>query len=98
MLLVFVPEAGALAAGDPEKGKDVALKWCARCHVIGDYNVYGGIDSTPWFRTFARKPETYPPERIRTFSERPPHPPLKIDVSDREMADLIAFIATLKDK
>ncbi len=94
MLIVFA--ADARAAGDAVAGRKVAIENCSRCHVIGDYNPQGGIDSTPWFTTFARRPAVYPPERIRTFSERPPHPPREIKISEREMEDLIAFIASLR--
>lgn len=90
--------AAAEAGGDPVKGRTAAEKWCSRCHVIGLNDPLGGIDMTPWFLTMARKPATYPPRRIRTFGERPPHPPQKIDITDAEMADLIAYIPTLTAK
>ncbi|MFQ5958684.1 MAG: c-type cytochrome [Alphaproteobacteria bacterium] len=91
-MLVFAAEA----AGDAGAGKAVAQKWCGKCHVVSLDDPYAGIDSTPSFLTFARKPGTYPPGRIRSFSERPPHPQFEFKVSDREMADLIAYIGTLK--
>ncbi len=86
------------AGGDPEVGKKVAVEVCARCHVVSDEDLYTGIDSTPKFQTFAAKPETYPPRRIRTFDERPPHPPQELDVSDDELEDLIAYIRTLREE
>ena len=64
--------------------------------MVGDYKLQGGIDSTPWFTTFARRPAVYPAERIRTFSERPPHPARKINNSEREMDDLVVFIESLR--
>ncbi len=97
-LLVVAAEAagGADAAGSADVGRGVADKWCARCHVVGPQNPYGSIEMTPSFFIFARKPGTYPPARIRSFSERPPHPQFEFKVSEREMDDLIAYIATLK--
>ncbi len=49
--------AGAAVAGvivsaaparvDREAGRKMSLEHCARCHVIGDFNPFGGIGSTP---------------------------------------------------
>ncbi len=35
----------ALADGNTVKGREVSIKFCARCHVIGDYDRYGGIEN-----------------------------------------------------
>jgi len=86
----------AVAGGDPARGKTVALRLCGRCHVVAEENRLAGIESTPWFKTMARRPEVYPPERFRTFAERPPHPPQKIDITKREMEDLIAYVESLR--
>lgn len=56
----------------------------------------GGIDSTPSLIIFARDPDIYPPERIRTFREHPPHPPQNVEITKREMVDLIAYVESLK--
>jgi mono/diheme cytochrome c family protein len=45
----------AHAGGDVERGKALAVENCARCHVIGDHNPSGGINSTPSFWIFARQ-------------------------------------------
>lgn len=87
-----------MAGGDPARGKAVALKLCGRCHVVAEENRLAGIESTPWFKTMAAKPAIYPPERFRTFSERPPHPPQKIKISKAEMEDLIAYVQSLAKK
>lgn len=85
----------AQAGEDPAKRREAALKWCLRCHEVGDYEPYGGIDSTPWFPTFTAQPGIYPPARIRTFNERPPHPPQDIRISASEMDDPIACVESL---
>jgi len=86
----------ARAASPAARGKAVALKLCGRCHVVAEENRLSGIESTPWFKTMAHRPEVYPPERFRTFAERPPHPPQKIKITKREMDDLIAYIESLR--
>ena len=63
--------------------------------MVGEVDPYGGIDSTPWVLTFAAKPVVYSLEHIRTFRERPPHPPQDIRISESEMDDLIAYLQSL---
>jgi hypothetical protein len=82
------------------------------CHVIGDYNKYGGIDSTPSFQLMARRDDV--DERMRTFYARPPHPVFvrvpgvprrsnspayasEFAVSPGDIENLLAFIQTLKN-
>lgn len=76
----------------------IAIKWCARCHVIGDYNRMGGIDSTPSFRLMANTKEwrdSYLP-RLRSFQDRRPHKSMKFKVSAKDIDGLIAYILNLK--
>ena len=51
-LLLAVP-ASAHGDGNAARGKTVAERHCARCHVVGDFNPYGGIGSTPSFQLLA---------------------------------------------
>jgi mono/diheme cytochrome c family protein len=53
-LLLFGFAAGPRAEGNPQKGREVSVTHCARCHVVGDHNPYGGIGSTPSFQLLAR--------------------------------------------
>lgn len=63
----------ALADGNVETGRQVAEQHCSRCHVIGDYNKYGGIGSTPSFQLLANAFPDYR-ARFETFFVRRPHP------------------------
>lgn len=85
----------ARAEGDAVKGKENAIKWCARCHVIGDHNVYGGINSTPSFYIMSEKPESYR-ERVLTFQQRRPHLSMKFDLKDPDVENILAYILTLE--
>jgi len=58
---------------DVTRGKKLAEQHCARCHVIGDYNKYGGIGSTPSFQLLVKSFPDYR-ERFETFFVRRPHP------------------------
>ncbi len=84
------------AAGDPDKGKEVAERRCARCHVVGVEKLFGGIGSTPSFFLMNEKLDDYR-QRIWTFKERRPHRAQEFDdVSREDIEDLLAYIATLE--
>ena len=75
--------SGGAAAGDEAAGRETAIGVCARCHVIGDFNPNGGINSTPSFWIMARKPETYS-AKIMTFDERRPHRGIGLELAQEE--------------
>jgi mono/diheme cytochrome c family protein len=105
----------AVTAGDAARGRKLAELHCARCHVIGDFNKYGGIGSTPSFQLLVKSFPDYR-ARFETFFVRRPHPsflsiegvgrpnphlppnaaPIKLPFS--AIADLLAFVETLKNK
>lgn len=91
-ILATIP---AWAAGDVATGRKLAIERCSRCHVVGDYNPMGGIESTIDFDTMASRPAVYPAERIRSFNERPPHPQLGIELTRVERDSIAAFVASL---
>lgn len=113
MTLVMVAASGARAEGAAAAGEKLAIKYCSRCHVIGDYNRLGGIDSTPSFPGLARRGDFA--ERLQTFYQRRPHPVFvrvpgvprwsnahpyaePFTVTYEQIDDLIAYVRTLRDK
>ena len=90
-LLLLAAEA---EAGDAAKGHILAIKFCARCHVIDHKNPFGGIGSSPSFPLMAKLEEMFRP-RIRTFQERRPHAQFQWDVSDTDIEDLETYIMSL---
>lgn len=76
LLAVLPALAGAARAVQPNAsvvaGRKLAIKHCARCHVIGDYNRLGGIGSTPSFQAMTTLDDYK--ERFKTFFQRRPHP------------------------
>jgi len=108
---LFYTAGAARADGDVSRGREVAIKHCARCHVVGDYNRMGGIDSTPSFQLLARRDDFV--YRLRTFFNRRPHPVFvrvrgvprwtklppyakPFEVTPAQIEDIIAFVRTLK--
>lgn len=111
LLLAGTGSAPARAEGDPEEGQRLAEAHCSRCHVIGDFNRYGGIGSTPSFQLLAKRDDWL--ERFQTFYERRPHPVFvripgvepwtelpshvaTFEVERENIDDLIEFVRTLR--
>ena len=100
----------AALAGDAAKGRQLSIERCARCHVIGDYNRTGGLDSTPSFQWLKRMADYR--ERLLTFFARPPHPVFVrvpgveqpggtayatvFEITPEQIEDILAFVETLE--
>ncbi len=110
--LILLSGNGNLLAVDVAKGKKVAEQHCSRCHVIGDFNPYGGISSTPSFQLLVNALDDYQ-ERFDTFYTRPPHPAVisikgfakrdklpynaaPVEISLEDARNISAFANTLK--
>ena len=101
----------AAAEGDIESGRKLAAEHCTRCHVVGDVNPYGGINSTPSFQLLAKRSDWF--ERFQSFYERRPHPVVvrvagvpawtdlpapvaQIEITPDQIEDLVAYVETLR--
>ena len=73
VLLLASWSTPALSDDDVARGRELAQQHCARCHVIGDFNKFGGIGSTPSFQLLVKAFPDYQ-ARFETFFERRPHP------------------------
>lgn len=85
----------AWAEGDRVRGRQVAIDKCSQCHVIGDYNRYGGVSNSPSFYIFAERLEVYR-DRLRTFDQRRPHLSREMKVPPEDIRDIIAYVETLE--
>lgn len=94
-LIGLLSSQAAWAEGDRLRGRTLAIDNCSQCHVIGDYNPYGGVNNSPSFYVFAERPEVYR-ERLRTFDQRRPHLSRDMQVSPKEIQDIMAYVATLE--
>lgn len=92
LVLACALPASAEAAGDADKGRQIAIDHCSRCHVVPDHNPYGGIESTPSFRLLARRDDYL--VRFETFFDRPPHPVVVRVPGVEPRSDDPAFVAT----
>ena len=100
-----------LNMGDVKRGEDLSVTHCASCHVIGDFNKFGGLGSTPSFPLIVGMDDGY--ERFETFFERRPHPVFvrvpdvkrwsnapayatEFTVTAEAIDDLMAYVKTIK--
>ena len=85
-LLMAMMGAAVPASADVDRGREVAATHCTRCHVVGDINPYGGIESTPSF--IGMKYLADWERRFEEFYILPPHPALvRIDEVTAERSD-----------
>ncbi|WP_367196599.1 cytochrome c family protein [Amorphus sp. 3PC139-8] len=86
----------ALAAGDPAHGHQLAQQWCASCHVVDQDQATASADVASFY-TIA-KSENLTPDGLSAFLADP-HPVMpNMSLSRGEIADLVAYIVSLREK
>jgi mono/diheme cytochrome c family protein len=85
----------AHAEGDRVRGRELAIAKCFQCHVIGDYNPYGGVSNSPSFYIFSERLEVYR-ERLQTFDQRRPHLSRDLRLPPKDLQDVIAYVESLE--
>jgi mono/diheme cytochrome c family protein len=89
VLAVFSP--GAFAE-DAARGKIIAKRWCAACHVVAPDQTLASSDA-PTFAAIARRHEGA--NKLRAFLADP-HPKMPdMNLSRSEIADIVAYIGRL---
>lgn len=97
LLLASTPVLAQGGPGDAAAGEALALRSCANCHLVSDRQARPAIDGVPPFAAIARKP-VLTDENLRTYLQAP-HPPMPdLSLTRGEIADLVAYIATLKPR
>jgi mono/diheme cytochrome c family protein len=82
----------ALAQGDAESGRQLALSWCTPCHVV-DLEGHGADAGPPLPVLLADGQRT--PDEIRGWLADP-HPPMpNFDLSRVEIEDIVAYLQSL---
>jgi mono/diheme cytochrome c family protein len=95
--------AGLLVAGlfpsvaapaDAQKGKELARRWCAECHLVASDQRRANADVAS-FSSLARRPDFNAAQLA--FFLLDPHPKMPdLSLSRAEAGDLAAYIASLK--
>lgn len=77
--------------GDRAAGETLALAVCANCHLVQEGQRQAPMDSVPSFAAVANDP-AMDETRLRGFLNRPHFPMPSIELSRRQIDDLIAYI------
>ncbi len=91
--LAFAGSATSLP--DPIHGQSLAARLCSNCHLVGTGQKQANVD-IPSFREIANK-EAQTEGSIMASIVLPKHPMPTIPLTKRELADLAAYIMTLRD-
>jgi len=82
------------AAADAARGKALAQRWCAECHLVAGDQQRASADVAP-FASVARRSDFTAAQLA--FFLLDPHPKMpNVSLTRNEAADLAAYIATLK--
>jgi mono/diheme cytochrome c family protein len=91
--------AGAAAAqtgtGDAAQGHRFASQSCSSCHLVDLQQTKPAVDGVPTFPSLANS-STETPERMSAFLARPHGAMPPLSLSRQEIADVVAYIQTLK--
>jgi mono/diheme cytochrome c family protein len=100
-LFVFLNGARAIAGSitatpDPEQGKHLASQLCSNCHLVRPEQQQANVD-VPSFREIANK-DGQTAGAIMAHIVLPKHPMPVIPLTKSELADVAAYILSLRDQ
>jgi cytochrome c len=95
-LLSFVLAVGGtdIAYADAGAGSQIAQRWCASCHVVGESQTGSVPQGPPSFRTIAKSGMTA--EQLRAFLSHPHGAMPDLALTRTEIDNLIAYIQSLR--
>ncbi|MGI9437164.1 MAG: c-type cytochrome [Geminicoccaceae bacterium] len=94
-LAMIVISVGASAA-DIGHGENLAKDWCSNCHLVTSDQTSGG-DSAPTFGSIAETSAERNSDLRAWLAD--PHPPMpNLNLTVREIDDLLAYIESLRDR
>lgn len=97
VLACTFPAASGQAADYADQAKPIVAQYCVDCHEVPGYDTEtrATIDA-PAFRKIAADPETYPPDRLRTFLRQPHFPMKGMMLSPSDIDKLVAYFKSLR--
>lgn len=89
LLPAALPFAASAADPDPERGGELARRWCVACHVVEEGG--SGADAGPAFATLGDRSEA----QIRGWVSAP-HPAMPdLQISGPDIDDIAAYIRSI---
>lgn len=92
--VALIELAAPAVADDARNGAQLAQVWCANCHLVPGVSGGPALQGPPSFRTIAHDSKT--PDQLRAFLEQPHGAMPQLSLSRAEIADLLAYIASLR--
>jgi mono/diheme cytochrome c family protein len=92
-LIIVMRAAPGLSQGAADDGKRTAETWCSSCHLVD--GVGTAIDGAPPFRAVANDPAKTS-SFLRTWLTDPHYPMPNLELSRRQIDDLVAYIESLR--
>lgn len=89
--------AWSQSAGNPVAGESLALSVCTNCHLVQEGQRQPPMDSVPSFAAVANNP-AMSETRLRGFLSRPHFPMPSIELSNRQIDDLVAYIQSRRGR
>ena len=86
--------AGPVLAADAANGKQVAMRWCAACHVVTPDQRHAYADAPP-FKEIANRPN-FSESGLVTFLLNPHAKMPNMSLTRTEASDIAAYIRTLR--
>ena len=112
-VLAMTASSSTAMAADISAGREAARQHCTRCHIVGDLNTVS-IGSTPSFQYMVNNIEDFEAKFLSFHTLRPhpafvriegippinniPSPIAPIEMTLKQVEDVAAFAATLKEE
>ena len=94
-VIVTFAAAPVRAQGDPEVGRELALRWCTSCHVVDEEG--HGADAGPALPALLGEGQRTADE-LRGWLAAP-HPPMPdFDMTRQEIEDIVAYLERLAER
>lgn len=94
LAMIFFAKSPMADEADPDRGLDLAQRWCASCHVIGPS--FDGGDAGPSFASVANRAGLTAND-LRTWLAEPHDPMPDFQLTADQYEDLVAHIMSLRD-
>lgn len=95
LALIAAPPLPALSQESPERGAEIAARWCAECHVVASGQASASADA-PTFSAIAAGTEGEFDWLPAFLAE--PHPPMPaMSLTRQQLRDLAAYLESLRN-
>ena len=92
--VLFTLSGNSALAVDMGHGKDLALRWCASCHLVSNDQTTASSVSVPSFYDIAKDPD-WSKSNLTAFLADP-HPVMpNMTLSNQEISELTGYISSL---